>query len=150
MKVVPLKEYVDAVTRQYVAEVESFHRSKLPAHQAKEATARALGVSLATVYRMAKKGLTDSGGDLRGDGYVYLMRDSATGAHKIGWTRGKPEYRERTLQCEKPSITMVSHWPGSQRLEKILHERYRSLRMRGEWFNLGPGEIADLKQVVAS
>ena len=39
--------------------------------------------------------------------YVYLMIDLSNNHYKIGISN-KPEYREKTLQSEKPSIEMIS------------------------------------------
>ena len=78
--------------------------------------------------------------------YVYLMRDSTNGYHKIGISN-KPEYREKTLQSEKPSIEMLAckKFPTrkiAEAIESALHTAYSQQRIRGEWFNLDDVDVA--------
>lgn len=78
--------------------------------------------------------------------YVYLMRDNTNGYHKIGISN-KPEYREKTLQSEKPSIEMLAckKFPTrkiAEAIESALHTAYSQQRVRGEWFNLGDVDVA--------
>jgi hypothetical protein len=81
--------------------------------------------------------------------YVYLMVDTANGYHKIGISN-KPEYRERTLQSEKPTIEKVcaKKYPSrviAEAIESALHKAFDAKRIRGEWFNLSDQEVADIK-----
>ncbi len=81
--------------------------------------------------------------------YTYLMQDEATGYYKIGMSKN-PEYRERTLQCEKPTIVLLAsrkyYSRGEARdQERYLHQKYRLARVRGEWFNLTINEVIDVK-----
>lgn len=78
--------------------------------------------------------------------YVYLMRDNTNGYHKIGISN-KPEYREKTLQSEKPSIEMLAckKFPTrkiAEAIESALHTAYSQQRIRGEWFNLDDEDVA--------
>ena len=78
--------------------------------------------------------------------YVYLMKDKANGYHKIGISN-KPEYREKTLQSEKPSIEMLAckKFPTrkiAEAIESALHTAYSQQRVRGEWFNLNDEDVA--------
>lgn len=78
--------------------------------------------------------------------YVYLMRDNTNGYHKIGISN-KPEYREKTLQSEKPSIEMLAckKFPTrkiAEAIESALHTAYSQQRVRGEWFNLDDVDVA--------
>ena len=78
--------------------------------------------------------------------YVYLMRDNTNGYHKIGISN-KPEYREKTLQSEKPSIEMLAckKYPTrkiAEAIESALHTAYSQQRLRGEWFNLTNADVA--------
>ena len=78
--------------------------------------------------------------------YVYLMRDNTNGYHKIGISN-KPEYREKTLQSEKPSIEMLAckKFPTrkiAESIESALHTAYSQQRIRGEWFNLDDVDVA--------
>ena len=81
--------------------------------------------------------------------YVYLMVDTANGYHKIGISN-KPEYRERTLQSEKPTIEKVcaKQYPSriiAEAIESALHKAYEAKRIRGEWFNLSDQDVNELK-----
>lgn len=78
--------------------------------------------------------------------FVYLIRDNTNGYHKIGISN-KPEYREKTLQSEKPSIEMLAckKFPTrkiAEAIESALHTAYSQQRVRGEWFNLDDVDVA--------
>ena len=78
--------------------------------------------------------------------YVYLMRDNSNGYHKIGISN-TPEYREKTLQSEKPSIEMLAckKFPTrkiAEAIESALHTAYSLQRVRGEWFNMDDVDVA--------
>lgn len=78
--------------------------------------------------------------------YVYLMQDTINGYYKIGISN-KPDYRERTLQSEKPSIEMIASKKYPTRkiamsIESALHTAYSQQRIRGEWFNLNDADVA--------
>ena len=78
--------------------------------------------------------------------YLYLMRDNANHYFKIGISN-KPEYREKTLQSEKPSIEMLAckRFPTrkiAEAIESALHTAYSQQRLRGEWFNLNEADVA--------
>lgn len=81
--------------------------------------------------------------------YTYLMFDEATGLYKIGMSNN-PTYRERTLQGEKPTITLLSTQAHLNRQEarsqeKYLHQKYQYARTRGEWFNLSQKDVQDIE-----
>ncbi len=69
---------------------------------------------------------------------TYLMKDSNTGMYKIGMSTN-PKFREKTLQSEKPTISMVKVW--NEDIEKELHEIYKYQRVRGEWFILNKIQV---------
>lgn len=78
--------------------------------------------------------------------YVYLMKDISNGYYKIGISN-TPEYRERTLQSEKPTIEMLAckKFPTrkiAEAIESALHTAYSQQRLRGEWFNLSDADVA--------
>ena len=81
--------------------------------------------------------------------YVYLMVDTTNGFHKIGISN-KPEYREGTLQSEKPTIELVcaKQYPSrliASTIESSLHTASNDKRLRGEWFDLNEQEVNDIK-----
>lgn len=78
--------------------------------------------------------------------YVYLMQDTTNDYYKIGISN-KPDYRERTLQSEKPTIKMIAckKYPTrriAMSIESALHSAYSQQRLRGEWFNLNDADVA--------
>ncbi|RLD72314.1 MAG: hypothetical protein DRJ02_09465 [Bacteroidetes bacterium] len=86
--------------------------------------------------------------------YVYLMIDLTNNYHKIGISN-KPEYREKTLQSEKPTIEMLCNkrFPNrkiANSFEQALHQSYADKRIRGEWFNLTDKEVQELKETLTS
>lgn len=81
--------------------------------------------------------------------YVYLMVDTTNGYYKIGMSKN-PDYRESTLQSEKPSIELVcaKKYPNRKiaaSIESALHKTYSSKNIRGEWFSLTPYDVEALK-----
>lgn len=83
--------------------------------------------------------------------FVYLMFDSNTGYYKIGMSN-TPEYREKTLQSEKPTIEMICNkrYPSRQiasAIESALHNVFAEKRVRGEWFDL---DKVDVSQIILS
>lgn len=85
--------------------------------------------------------------------YVYLMNDTSTGYYKIGMSNN-PEYRETTLQSQKPTIVKICHkrYPSrriAKAIEAALHKVYESKRIRGEWFSLKERDIWEVKQTLS-
>ncbi len=84
--------------------------------------------------------------------YVYLMYDESNGYYKIGISN-HPEYREHTLQSEKPTIVLVQAKqfpirPIAEAFEAALHKTYDNKRLRGEWFNLDSDDVDNLKKAL--
>jgi hypothetical protein len=80
--------------------------------------------------------------------FVYLMLDTTNGFYKIGISNN-PEYREKTLQSEKPTIELLAAKPFPSRIiaeaiESALHKAYGDKRLRGEWFELDGKDVADI------
>ena len=85
--------------------------------------------------------------------FVYLMKDESNGYHKIGISN-KPEYRERTLQSEKPTIVLLcaKKFPSriiAEAIEAALHKAYGNKRLRGEWFELDDKDVFDIKATLS-
>jgi len=90
---------------------------------------------------------------VEGKCFVYLMLDEANGYYKIGISN-KPNYRERTLQSEKPTIKLIcaKEYPSrriAEAIESALHKAYTAEHMRGEWFNLTAKDVQDITQTLA-
>lgn len=80
--------------------------------------------------------------------FVYLMKDETNGYHKIGISN-KPEYRERTLQSEKPTIALLcaKEFPTriiAEAIESALHKTFEDKRLRGEWFALDEKDVLNV------
>lgn len=98
-------------------------------------------------YKLPQRSITETPAELKFNWcYVYLMKDMSNGYYKIGISN-TPEYRERTLQSEKPTIEMLAckKYPTrkiAESIESALHTTYSQQRLRGEWFNLTDADVA--------
>lgn len=84
--------------------------------------------------------------------YVYLMKDSTNGFYKIGISNN-PEYREKTLLGEKPTISLLAYrkYPSriiASSIEAALHNAFSSKRVRGEWFRLDEYEVWQITETL--
>jgi len=79
-------------------------------------------------------------------GNVYLMKNARNGYTKIGFTKNKPTFRERTLQSEEPEIELFKYWKGSMHDEEKLHNIFKDKRIRGEWFDLNETHIKQIEK----
>ena len=85
--------------------------------------------------------IIDNNNSSKSNQKTYLMKDSNTGLIKIGKAID-PKFRERTLQSEKPTISLFAICDNL--IEDELHEKYNDKRVRGEWFKLGEDEVSDI------
>ena len=71
--------------------------------------------------------------------YVYFAHSPATELIKIG-ASNKPEERIHALRIthKDPTITYIGFIPAEQKSENLLHKRFKSIRVRGEWFRPDP------------
>lgn len=95
---------------------------------------------------------TRSDADRRGDetGFVYLVR-AASGEHKIGRTRNL-RARLRNFGALTPlDVQLVHSFPAdkSARAEALLHRRFVSKRIKGEWFDLRDDDVVAFRQIVS-
>ena len=83
----------------------------------------------------------------RGKGYVYLLKDlDVTGYCKIGRTND-PIRRIGHFDTMLPfrtDVLAVIETSDCVELEAALHYQYADKRIRGEWFDLDEGEIAEI------
>jgi len=70
---------------------------------------------------------------------TYIMFDENTGYYKIGYSID-PMKRERTLQAEKPTISLL--YVCNMFVEKQLHDIFKEKRVRGEWFDLSDSSLS--------
>lgn len=80
-------------------------------------------------------------------GYVYLIEDINNSTFKIGVTRGNPITRLKKLQTGNStelSIKYLFETDYPYRIESMLHNYYKGVNERDEWFNLKkPEEFID-------
>ena len=79
-------------------------------------------------------------------GNVYLMKNARNGYIKIGFTKNKPEFREKTFQSEEPEVELIKDWKGTMLDEEKLHEKFTDKRLRGEWFDLNADDIKQIEE----
>lgn len=72
---------------------------------------------------------------------TYLMTDSNTGYTKIGKSFN-PEKREKTLQSEKPTISLFAVCKNN--IETKLHNRFKTRHQRGEWYRFTNNEVLEI------
>ena len=85
-------------------------------------------------------------------GYVYLIGNTDTpGKYKIGSTRGKSvEKRLKQLQTGNSSELFIKDSYETERpfkLEKMLHNRFKSSHLIGEWFALSEDDTEKFKSI---
>ena len=83
--------------------------------------------------------------EIFGETNVYVMIDKNTGYYKIGRSI-KPEYREKTLQSEKPTIEILFSRRAKAKDETYLHKHFKAQRIRGEWFDLKGSDLTTIRR----
>lgn len=71
------------------------------------------------------------------------MVNTDTALIKIGKSNN-PRYRERTLHSQEPVVHLIAVWCCDPKIEKELHTKFATKRVRGEWFRL---QISDLTEI---
>lgn len=80
---------------------------------------------------------------------VYFAQCGEEGPVKIGWTAGPVEARLRQLQVGSPEelrLLGTLHTEDAAELERELHGRFASYRVRGEWYQ-AEGELLAFLQI---
>ena len=67
------------------------------------------------------------------NGFVYLIKNEATGHVKIGFS-GNPEQRLEQLKTGCPDAVLIHKFAGTIADEKTLHSLLDSFRIKREWF----------------
>lgn len=75
---------------------------------------------------------------------VYFIRQVGTPFVKVGWTSSDPAARLSGLQTANPTElalerVVVGH---GRETERMLHRKWRSRLVRGEWYRLSDAEVA--------
>jgi hypothetical protein len=66
-------------------------------------------------------------------GEIYFIADAA-GFIKIGFSTDTRGRQSRLQTGSSAELKLVGRMAGSKRMEAELHHRFRSLRVRGEWY----------------
>lgn len=85
-------------------------------------------------------------------GFVYLIGEVDNyGVYKIGSTRAKDiNKRLRQLQTANSSLLYIKESYETKhpfKLEKMLHNRFKSHKLIGEWFELSEANVGDFKGI---
>ena len=85
-------------------------------------------------------------------GFVYLIGEvDNKGRYKIGSTMAKDvNKRLKELQTGNSSELFIKHSYETEhpfKLEKMLHNRFKSLNLIGEWFDLNEDDIRNFKSI---
>lgn len=66
---------------------------------------------------------------------LYIIQSSMTGMIKIGRSKN-PEKRLKQLQTGNPNkLKLIAEFKNQGWKEKIIHEKLRLFRLKGEWFS---------------
>jgi hypothetical protein len=72
-------------------------------------------------------------------GWVYFLEGEKLGRVKIGFTVEHPDRRFKAIQAMSPDVLLKrGAINGTFSLERLFHQRYRDLRLHGEWFESHP------------
>lgn len=83
-------------------------------------------------------------------GWVYCIRDDASGAVKIGFSKN-PERRVQQIQTSFPfKLRLIAAIPAVEAFEQFLHWSHASRRLTGEWFDDADGSVSSLFAMTAS
>jgi hypothetical protein len=78
------------------------------------------------------------------DCFIYLIRDTPRGLHKIGRAASVPKRFEQ-LKTANAGIELVASYKGIERDEKVLHGFFLDQQVSGEWFMLDDEHIEFIK-----
>lgn len=83
---------------------------------------------------------------------IYLIKsyNEDQPLYKIGFTKGNSKKRIKELSTGNPfelELVCTFDTKFNMKVERILHRRYKSKKVRGEWFNLDTGEVGNFIDV---
>lgn len=83
-------------------------------------------------------------------GYVYLIYDESNNLYKIGVTKNNPNNRVNKLQTGNPTklyIKEVYKHNYPFRIEKMLHNKFKSKQVLNEWFELSIDDVINFTSI---
>ena len=76
---------------------------------------------------------------------IYFVRVGKSGPIKIGYSENNIESRIKDLQIGSPeALILMGVMEGDKAKEREMHEKFKDLHIRGEWFRPG----VDLRQFI--
>lgn len=95
-------------------------------------------------HEYANLSRNDAAPMLAKNGCIYCIGPSDARVVKIGWSQD-PEKRLRELQTGNPDrLEIHAIFPASQSVERGLHDLFKDLAVRGEWFLNEGGEVVSV------
>ncbi len=79
---------------------------------------------------------------------VYLLKGCVTGYYKIGVTTNLNKRIKQVRNNSSEEITLEFLSRGGRELEKVLHQKYESQKVKGEWFKLTENETNEVKFIM--
>jgi len=77
---------------------------------------------------------------------IYFIQQAVTNCIKIGISIN-PQNRLNSLSTGSPyPLSMLLSFPGNEEQERLLHHRFSSLRLSGEWFSAGDDLIKYIEE----
>ena len=83
--------------------------------------------------------------------YIYIINQENTNYYKIGISKQIISNRIAALQSGNPfklNVIWKYYTPNASRIEKELHNKYKSNNVSGEWFELSKNDIEIIKQKI--
>lgn len=82
--------------------------------------------------------------ELEPDKYVYVIKNLATGAYKVGISKN-PEQRLKSLQAGSDGeLNLIGYKQGTFQDEASIHKRLADKNIRSEWFRLDGDDVKAL------
>lgn len=82
---------------------------------------------------------------------IYVMAEDESGLVKIGSSQTSATIKQRLTKLNEGNprlLKVIAIAPGDFKQEKLLHAKFTTERVRGEWFTRGPLVTAFLKRFV--
>lgn len=81
---------------------------------------------------------------------VYFLRGKVTGAVKIGFTKWLDTRVAAINAFNSEPVDFMGAISGDRVLERKLHEEFKSVRVRGEWFTPTPHLLSRIGEIIST